>query len=377
LVDLTFILTEECNLRCTYCYQREFLPRALPVSAAVASMEAAIDAGTETLSLSFFGGEPLLRAAEMFEILEAARELEAKHGRPIPAKVATNGLLLDEDIIERGAELGLFFSLSLDGLRESQDAGRRSADGKSSFDEATKALHLLVDAAQPFAVYSVLTPANVRSFESSVRFLWDAGARIILNTVDYTAQWSEGDLEELERQVVALGRFYERLLRRKRSFHLEPFDSRISKRTRSEEWGCCSAGVRQVTVAPDGTLFGCIEYFHRSYLPLGDVETWLDDGAVRSLLREKAMLPEACRECGIQQRCNNRCACVNLRGTGLAGEPSATVCALERMIIMSVDRVARRLFEKKIPEFITRQYSCGYHALPAIEKLLEEMETAS
>lgn len=376
-MDLTFVLTEECNLRCSYCYQREFRPTTLPVSRAVTCMEKAIAAGVESLSLTFFGGEPLLRAKEMFEILEAARRLEARLGKPIPAKVATNGALLDQEIVDRGASLGLFFSLSLDGNGRAQDAGRLDAHGESCFENVSNALDLLVAAAQPFAVYSVITPENVRTLDRSVRFLWDAGARIMINTVDYTSQWEQGDIAALAAQITKLGSFYERLLRLKRSFHLEPFDSRISKRTRAGEWGCCSPGVQQVTLGPDGTLYGCVEYFHEAHLPLGNAESWLDDGAVRQLLRVKGKLPDSCRKCALLRRCNNRCACANLRGTGLAGEPSSALCELERTTIMAVDQVASRLYGKKVLEFITRQYSCGYHALTTIEKLLEEMEVPS
>lgn len=373
-VDLNFILTEDCNLRCSYCYQPRFEPNELDVETALSAVRSALNSGIDTLSLTFFGGEPLLRAPEMFEILEKSRKMAIENDVPVTSKISTNGLLLNEDIVRHGDRLGLFFSLSLDGNRQAQDSARLDELGASSFDRVVHSLEILVKSEHPFAVYSVITPQNVEHLDASVRFLWDAGTRIIINTVDYTARWDDKALRKLDGQHTKLGRFYEDKLKRKSNFHLEPFDSRISHRTRADEWGACSAGVGQVTIGPDGTLYGCIEYFHRRLFPLGTVETWLDCDKVRALLVDKGGSNASCRQCGIRDRCNNTCACVNLRGTDSAKSPSQTVCSAEQVTILAVDKVARRLFRKKNPEFILRQYSCSFHALTTIERLIDEME---
>jgi len=102
------------------------------------------------------------------------------------------------------------------------------------------------------------------------------------------------------------------------------------------------------------------------------VDRWLEPDRVRLFTREKRIPPADCRSCGLADRCNNRCACVNLRGTDSAAVPSGTLCALERILLSAVDETAARLFEKKVSEFILRNYSCSYHLLYSIEKILEE-----
>ena len=59
-MDLTFILTEQCNLRCRYCYQKDFHDTRMPVDVAVKAIRAAIRQGAYSLALTFFGVEPLL-----------------------------------------------------------------------------------------------------------------------------------------------------------------------------------------------------------------------------------------------------------------------------------------------------------------------------
>ncbi len=374
-IDITLVLTEACNLRCSYCYQPRFPDTRLSVHTGLAAVRSAIAHGAERIALTFFGGEPLLARDALFDILSDARRLGAEAHVPVTAKVSTNGLLLDGDTIEAAAASGLFISLSFDGVRGANDAHRRTPDGESSFDAAETALALLVSAGRPFAVYSVITPDNAQFLAESVRRLWDMGARILVNTLDYGADWRERDWQELRRQYARLGRFYEKRMRSKEFFHLEPFDSRIAQVTRPGEWSRCAPGVRQVLVAPDGVLYGCIEYFHRRLHPLGTAEEWVDAEAVRALAHEKAGCPESCGACGVAQRCNNACACVNLRGTGVPNRPPTTLCRGEREAVLASDKTAARLFRRKNPEFLVRNYCDRYHVLTAVENLLESMET--
>ena len=376
-MDLTFILTEDCNLRCTYCYQKAFRRNEMPAAVGLTALRSALDAGIRggSLALTFFGGEPLLCADTLFEILREARQLERGYRVPMSAKVPTNGLALTESIVERAAETGLFISLSFDGIRAAQDAGRLKPDGRSSsYDDALRALRLLAGAGRPFGVYSVITPQNVSYLAESRRFLWAEGARILVSAIDYTANWDERSVATLVEQYEQVGRMYGDLLRRReRSFHLEPLDSRISQWTRPRDWTRCCPGISQVTVAPDGTLYGCVEFFYRRLFPLGTAAGWLDDELVRAFAKaELAGKADECKTCGVRDRCTTSCACVNLRTTGDANRPPPALCVTEQETIFAIDRVAERLYRRRVPEFLLRQYSSSYHLLSGIEKLLGE-----
>jgi uncharacterized protein len=372
-MDLTLILTEDCNLRCTYCYQKHFQPNDMPAEVGVTAVRAALDGGADSLALTYFGGEPLLCSDAMFEIQAAARGLARHRGVPLTAKVPTNGLLLTEAIIERAYDLGVFISLSFDGVAAAQDAGRVWPDGTGTFDDACRALRLLVDAGHPFAVYSVVTPRNVRYLAESRRFLWDAGARILVSAVDYTADWDDASVATLVEQYERVGELYRRQLKRRSHFHLEPLDSRISQRTRPRDWQRCVPGIRQVTVGPDGMLYGCIEFFYRRLHALGDVTHWLVPANVRAFASlELAGKPDECASCGVYDRCTHSCACVNLRTTGMANRPPESLCATEQATILTIDGIAARLYRQRVPEFFMRHYSSSYHLLYGIEQLLKE-----
>lgn len=376
-MDLTFILTEACNLRCSYCYQGRYPKSELDPKTAVAAARAACEHGADHLALTFFGGEPLLRREALFEILEATQSLGLAHGVPVSAKVATNGVLLDADFVRRAHRAGLFVSLSLDGTREAHDRHRRARDGAGSWNDACRALGLLADSGLPFAVYSVVTPDTAQHMAASLRFLWERGARVLVNTLDLTAEWTSAALRVLREQYREVAAFYAGLLGRREAFHLEPFDSRISQRTRHDEWQSCSPGVRQLTVAPDGTLYGCVEFAYRRLHPLGTARGWLRREAVRGLLGERKGLDPACGGCGVKDRCNKSCACLNLRTTGKINTPPASLCLSEQAAILEADALARRLYTKKDKEFLLRQYSRSFHLLRGVELLLEDLEVTA
>ncbi|MBK8541991.1 MAG: radical SAM protein [Ardenticatenia bacterium] len=372
-MDLTFILTEQCNLRCRYCYQKDFHDTRMPVDVAVKAIRAAIRQGADSLALTFFGGEPLLEAPALFEIMAEARRLEAEQRVPITAKVPTNGLLLDDSILRQAAEQRVFISLSFDGVEPAQNAGRLTPFGEGSFAAVERALKRLLAWGHPFAVYSVVTPANVKHLAASRQYLWESGVRIIINALDYAADWDERAVRELQSQYQLVGKLYRKLLKRKESFYLEPFDSRIAQWTRAGESRHCTPGVSQLTIAPDGTLYGCVEYFYRRLSSLGHVDSWLNRESVKAAARDRSAVPEECRDCGVRERCNNMCACINLRGTGRVNMPPESLCLTEQQTLFTVDDLAQRLFKERVPGFLLKNYSQSFHMLSGIEKLFEEM----
>jgi len=373
-MELTLILTEDCNLRCRYCYQKNFIKSEMPFEVAAQALESAIRAGETDIALTFFGGEPLLRSGMLFRILEHARSLERQHGVRISAKTPTNGLLLTKEFIDRASLLQLFISLSFDGVRAAQDSGRVTPEGASSFDRGLAALRLLAAARRPFAVYSVITPANINAYPESREFLWSEGARIFVSAIDYTSQWDQAAIATLRAQYKRVAQFYRRLLKERQHFHMEPFESRISQRTRPKDWTRCCPAISQVTVGPEGTLYGCVEYFYRRLHPLGTASTWLNPAQLKAMAAERAGLLPECQQCGVRDRCNQNCACVNLRTTGKANVPPVSLCLTEQESLFAIDAIALQLYEEKIPEFLLRQYSASYHMLRSIESWIEELE---
>ncbi|MDF1662878.1 MAG: SPASM domain-containing protein [Planctomycetota bacterium] len=158
---------------------------------------------------------------------------------------------------------------------------------------------------------------------------------------------------------------------------MEPFDSRISQWTRGSEQKQCSPGISQVTVSPDGAIYGCVEFFYRRQDALGTVDEWLHRETVKRFSQKRAKKPEECEECAFEWRCNNTCACVNLRGTGELNTPPESLCYTEQAAFVTIDDIAAQLFKEKIPGFVLRQYSQSYHMLSGVEAVIDKLGDAT
>lgn len=136
LLNLILMPTEQCNFRCVYCYE-DFAAGEMPrsvVNGIKALLERRI-ATLDLLSLSWFGGEPLLAWPIVEEIQSFACDLA--RGYPqlrVSSGMTTNASLLTRQRFERLLELGVRrFQISLDGDPKAHNSTRRRRGGGGSF----------------------------------------------------------------------------------------------------------------------------------------------------------------------------------------------------------------------------------------------------
>jgi uncharacterized protein len=147
--------TEQCNFRCRYCYE-DFdlgeMPRAVvdSVKALLSRRVGQLD----TISLEWFGGEPMLAFGLIEEIQGFALRLVADHpGVTLSGSMTTNGYLLRKERFLRLLDLGVTrYQISLDGTRDAHDRYRRRLGGGGSFDVIWKNLLAMRDLSETFQI---------------------------------------------------------------------------------------------------------------------------------------------------------------------------------------------------------------------------------
>lgn len=137
-LHLLILPTEQCNFRCVYCYEDYDSGKMQP--ALVEGIKHLIDRridGLTHISLSWFGGEPLIAKDIVFDISEhVERRCREKGVTHIRGVVTTNGYLLTPGTMERLAKSNQkYFQVTLDGLDETHDRTRPMMSGKGSFDK--------------------------------------------------------------------------------------------------------------------------------------------------------------------------------------------------------------------------------------------------
>jgi uncharacterized protein len=136
-LELILFMTEQCNFRCVYCYEDFKLGNIKPeVIEGVKNLVKSRIEEIETLSISFFGGEPLMNKKNVIEISTWAKALAAEHSVAYEGSITTNGYALDEKTFAQLVESQtLSFQITVDGDKDYHDKLRPTANGKATFDK--------------------------------------------------------------------------------------------------------------------------------------------------------------------------------------------------------------------------------------------------
>lgn len=141
--SITIFMTEQCNMKCTYCFEKEFKNRVGKVSNKV--IEKTLDLlfnndDGETKTLTFFGGEPTLNIDGIRHALEYYLKLKENGLKSdIAFEINTNLLTLTDELIELFKEIryhaSFYISISCDGFKELNDKQRIDVNGNGTYDK--------------------------------------------------------------------------------------------------------------------------------------------------------------------------------------------------------------------------------------------------
>lgn len=135
--ELIILPTEKCNFRCTYCYEDFSIGKmSMAVQRAIELLIDKRVRDLSRLSLSWFGGEPLLARDIVLRIARYAKRACDSFGVAFEGGLTTNGYLLDSNLLTDLIECNQnFFQITLDGWSAGHDSHRRRADGKGTFEK--------------------------------------------------------------------------------------------------------------------------------------------------------------------------------------------------------------------------------------------------
>ncbi|HEY9029754.1 MAG TPA: radical SAM protein [Kangiella sp.] len=142
VLELIINPTEQCNFRCTYCYEDFEIQRMSPeIVQGIKNLLTKRIPTLKKLSFSWFGGEPLIEQGVVFEITKHAYDLCKEHGVYISGGFTTNGYNLTPELLKRLCDLNQnSYQITLDGSEETHNITRISRGGKGTFKKIWKNL---------------------------------------------------------------------------------------------------------------------------------------------------------------------------------------------------------------------------------------------
>ena len=281
---LRLMLTEQCNLRCRYCYaDKRDVTMTPEVLDAAADLIARQQARGRRVSIELTGGEPLLA----WDLLEGfvTRLRGMASGDDIPVMMITNGVLLNDRRNARLAKLGVALRLSMDGGRVEHMAHRRAAEeGLDYFDTLSANAAAAVDKGVNVTVNMVVSPGTVEHLVEGYFHLYDLTGRYVKISPAIGVPWGPTALDHLEERLGGLGRL---LLRHRRRFAAPFFTGDIADDISHAAYvvgeAAANPGMLTLTIDPEGMMYRDeFEPRTRSLLAVGSLGPDTDIDALKT-----------------------------------------------------------------------------------------------
>ena len=346
-----------CNLNCAYCFASQGKYHG---DRAVMSFEVgkrALDfliehsGSRRNLEVDFFGGEPLMNFDVVKQLVAYARSIEMEKGKNFRFTLTTNGMLIDDDVIDFANREMSNVVLSLDGRKKIHDRYRVDYAGNGSWEKVVPKFQKLVEAREGKNYYmrGTFTHANP-DFLNDIRQMLDLGfTELSMEPV----VCAPGDPEELTQEdLPVVMRQYEELaeLMRQRDREGRPFTFYhymidltggpcIYKRISG-----CGSGTEYMAVTPWGDLYPCHQFVGEEKFRLGDIWSGVTNTAIQDEFAACNVYarPE-CRDCWAKLYCSGGCAANAYHSTGSIRGVYKYGCELFRKrmecaIMLAVDR---------------------------------------
>ncbi|MBQ8524872.1 MAG: thioether cross-link-forming SCIFF peptide maturase [Clostridia bacterium] len=319
-----------CNLNCTYCFASQGKYHGKEALMSLETAKRSIDflvenSGTRrNLEVDFFGGEPLMNWDVVKETVKYARSIEKAAGKNFRFTLTTNGMLIDDEVIEFANREMHNVVLSLDGRQHVHDRLRKTYKGEGSYERIVPLFKKLVESRGGEGYYMRGTYTHFNTdFASDVLHMADLGFTelsmepVVCAPGDPYAL-TEEDLPVLFEQYDLLAR---EMVKRRRegrpiTFYHYMIDLERGPCIHKRIAGCGS-GSEYMAVTPTGELFPCHQFVNDPNFSLGNVF----DGVKRHDICEdfrrcNVYAHPECRDCWAKFYCSGGCAANAFHATG-------------------------------------------------------------
>ena len=333
-----------CNLNCEYCFAAQGKFHGQSGLMSFETGKRALDflvehSGTRhNLEVDFFGGEPLMNFEVCKQLVAYARSIEKEKGKNFRFTLTTNGVLLDDEVMEWANKECYNVVLSLDGRKETNDRMRRTRNDKGTYDLILPKFQKMAKERnqQGYYIRGTYTHYNT-DFANDILHLADMGfEQLAMEPVvtdpkmDYALQ--ESDIPKLKDQYDLLAKEMCKRNREGKGFTFFHYmidlegGPCIYKRISG-----CGVGTDYMAVTPWGDLYPCHQFVGDEKFLLGNVF----DGVKNTDIVNEFKLcnvysREACQDCFAKLYCSGGCSANAYHTTGKITGTCDMSCELHR-----------------------------------------------
>lgn len=360
---VTFIVTHQCNLRCTYCYEHNKSDRVMTLETAkkcvdllfaeeAKNTELFNDTEANGLIIEFIGGEPFLEIELIDQTMEyfltRAIELDHRWQTRYMINISTNGTLGEDEKVKRFMKKyagRLSVGVTIDGAKEAHDACRVDLAGNGSYD---RAIEMFRETAGPdgkrHTKYTI-APGNIDHLAQAVRHLvTQEGVDTLNANCVYEEGWTLEHARSLYRQLKEVSDMLRESGADTWVSILDWEAGNPMPDTETQNW--CGGDGRMLAFDVDGTVLPCMRFSsiaiaNQPVFRIGDMDSGIavreDDrerlAQLRSITRQ-SQSEQRCLDCPIASGCA-WCTAYNYEVTGTPNKRLTYVCDMHKARVLA------------------------------------------
>lgn len=376
---VTFQVTEECNLACTYCYQIHKRKKRMSWETAKKAVDMLLTATPENNSyinpeispgiiLEFIGGEPFLEIELIDRIVDyfksEARRLNHPWTERFCVSICSNGVLYFDERVQRFLHKNrnnISFSITIDGNQELHDSCRVFPDGKPSYELAVAAALDWKRRGYYMGSKVTIAPENISFLYEALKHMIELGYVEISANCVYEEGWTAAHASVLYSEMKRITDYlFENDL--ENEVYISLFEDHFftpMDETDNDNW--CGGTGQMLCIDTDGNYSICIRYLPSSLgddqppIYLGDVDHGLvtteeEKECVRCMqcITRKSQSTDECYHCPIAQGCS-WCSAYNYQRTGSMDERVTYICVMHKARALANAYFWNRYLRKQEP----------------------------
>ncbi|MBS5932411.1 MAG: thioether cross-link-forming SCIFF peptide maturase [Clostridiales bacterium] len=337
-------IAHDCNLACKYCFAEEGEYKGHRELMSYEVGKKALDfliensGSRRNLEVDFFGGEPLMNWQVVKDLVAYGREQEKIHNKNFRFTLTTNGVLLNDDIMEFANKEMANIVLSIDGRKDVHDYMRPSRNGKGSYDLIVPKFEKVAESRNQtnYYVRGTFTRNNL-DFSEDVLHLADLGFKQIsvepvVSLPEEPYAIREEDLPKIYEEYDKLAK--EMIKRKKEGKGFNFFHFMIDLTGGpcvAKRLSGCGSGTEYLAVTPWGDLYPCHQFVGEDEFLLGNVfegiknTTCCDEFKLCNVYAK-----DKCRDCFARFYCSGGCAANSYKFHGKIDDAYDIGCDLQR-----------------------------------------------
>ena len=349
---VTILLTNDCNLACSYCFEsnkgKDYMPKEMALDILKATYNV-VDPMAGIFTLNMFGGEPLMN----WDTFKAVCDYVLENNLKIRITATTNLTLLTDEMIDYIDELSIPILVSVDGIKEVHDKHRCN-----SFDKVIENMKKLIDRDLGYLIEARMTvaPDTAKYMYESVKMLVDLGINNIANVPASDLDWDAQSIQDYKDNYEKILDMYIDILNdetNKRNISLYKVDQALNLALEpiKEDTSMCNIGnPRWVIVDWKGDIWPCPDYPTTDNVDLiagkiGNFYTGVDETKVDPKPMVATYELERCKGCEAISICKSGCPYENYTKNGKFNEPTIGYCTLQKAFVEIIKAYQDKLLE--------------------------------